>query len=109
LAARPVAVTETASTSAAADGAGLAAKRAWVAELYAWLPASGVRMVVWFDADKETDWAVFGGAGGDETVRSGRTTYRALGAYRTAVGSAAYVGSDPTDPRLLSDDRFAGR
>jgi mannan endo-1,4-beta-mannosidase len=107
--ARPVAVTETASTSAAADGAGLAAKRAWVAELYAWLPASGVRMVVWFDADKETDWAVFGGAGGDETVRSGRTTYRALGAYRTAVGSAAYVGSDPTDPRLLSDDRFAGR
>ena len=106
---KPVAVTETASTSAVADGADLAAKRAWIADLYAWLPANGVRMVVWFNIDKETDWAVFGGAGGDATIRVGRTNYRALGAYRDAVRSAAYVGSSATDPRLLTDDRFAGR
>lgn len=106
---KPLAVTETASTSATATGSALAAKGAWVADLYAWLPANGVRMVVWFDEDKETDWAVFGGSGGDETFRSGRTRYRALAAYRTAVGAPAYAGSDPADPRLISDDRFAGR
>jgi mannan endo-1,4-beta-mannosidase len=107
--AKPLAVTETASTSSTTAGPSLAEKSAWVAELYAWAPARGVRMVVWFDEDKETDWAVFGGSGGDETFRSGRTTYRALTAYRGAVASSAYVGSDPADPRLLSEDRFAGR
>ena len=104
----PLAVTETASTSATAAGADLAGKSAWVTELYAWLPANGVRMVVWFNTDKETDWAVFGGSAGDTTFRSGRTTYRALDAYRAAVQSGSYTGSSGGG-RLLTDDQFAGR
>jgi mannan endo-1,4-beta-mannosidase len=106
---KPLAVTETASTSATPSGSDLAAKRAWVTDLYAWAPANGIGMVVWFNADKETDWAVFGGAAGDETFRSGRTRYRALSAYRLAVQSPSYAGTDPADVRLLTDDRFAGR
>jgi mannan endo-1,4-beta-mannosidase len=103
--AKPVAVTETASTSA---GGGLTAKSDWVTDLYAWAPANGVRMVVWFNADKETDWAVFGGSGGDGSFRWGRTTYRTLVAYRAAAGSGPYAGSDPANPRLLTDEQFAG-
>ncbi|MGQ0521699.1 MAG: glycoside hydrolase family 26 protein [Actinomycetota bacterium] len=103
--AKPVAVTETASTS---SGGGLTAKGAWVTDLYAWAPANGVRMVVWFNTDKETDWAVFGGSGGDGTFRYGRTTYRTLAAYKAAAGSGPYAGSDPANPRLLTDAQFAG-
>lgn len=106
---KPLAVTEVASTSSTAAGADLAAKSAWITDLYGWAPANGVGMVVWFDADKETDWAVFGGSRGDESFRYGRTTYRAYAAYRTAVGGAAYVPADPSNPRLLTDDLFAGR
>ena len=106
---KPLAVSETASTSSTASGPDLAAKRAWVTDLYSWVPATGIGMVVWFNADKETDWAVFGGAAGDETFRAGRTRYRALSAYRQAVQSPSYAGTDAGNARLLSDDRFAGR
>ena len=106
---KPLSVTETASTSSTASGPSLAAKSAWVGELFDWLPGNGVRMLVWFNDDKETDWAVFGGGVGDGTFRSGRTTYRTLGAYRTGAGSASVTGADPANPRHLTDDQFAGR
>ena len=32
-----------------------------------YIRAQDVRMVAWFYEDKETDWAVFGGSGGDGT------------------------------------------
>jgi mannan endo-1,4-beta-mannosidase len=106
---KPLAVTETASTSSTTQGPSLAAKSAWATELFQWLPANGVRMVVWFNEDKETDWAVFGGSAGDGTFRSGRTTYRTLAAYRAGAASPAYAGGDPTNPRRITDDQFAGR
>ena len=106
---KPLAVTEVGSTSSTSAGADLGAKSAWVGDLYAWLPANGVRMVVWFNTDKETDWAVFGGSGGDETFRYGRTTYRGLSVYRSAVSGPAYVSpSDAAGGRLLTDAQFAG-
>lgn len=104
--AKPLAVTEVASTTAGAD---VAAKSAWITDLYSWLPANGVAMVVWFNTDKETDWAVFGGSAGDESFRFGRTTYRSYSSYRKAVRSGSYRGSDVANPRLLTDDQFAGR
>ncbi|MGH9281851.1 MAG: glycoside hydrolase family 26 protein, partial [Acidimicrobiales bacterium] len=106
---KPLAVTETASTSATSAGASLAAKSAWVSDLAAWAPANGIRMVVWFNQDKETDWAVFGGGAGDGTYRSGRSTYRTLAAYKAGASSPAFTGSDTANPRLLTDDQFAGR
>ena len=105
---KPLAVTEVASTSSTVAGADVTAKGAWISDLFSWLPGHDVGMVVWFDTDKETDWAVFGGSGGDETYRSGRTTYRAYSSYRRAVTGTAMIGSDPANPRLLTDAQFAG-
>lgn len=65
-------------------------------------------MVAWFNEDKETDWAVFGGSRGDVTFRYGRTTYRAYSAYAAAVRPPALVGPTPSNPRLLTDAEFAG-
>ena len=106
---KPLAVAEVGSTSSTVSGSDMAAKSAWVRDLYAWAPANDVRMVVYFNIDKETDWAVFGGSVGDETFRSGRTNYRAYRAYRESVAAPAYAGSDTSNPRLLTDDQFAGR
>jgi mannan endo-1,4-beta-mannosidase len=110
LTARPLAITETASTTATPGAVNVAAKSIWISQLfdYAVSPAVGARMLVWFNEDKEADWAVFGGVNGDETWRSGRTSYKAYSAYRSAVQSPALLAPDPADPRLMRDLFFSG-
>jgi len=110
LTARPLALSETASTSATPGKVDVAAKSLWITQLFAYAtaPATGARMIVWFNEDKEADWAVFGGANGDETYRSGRTSYKAYASYRAAANSPGLVSSSKADPRLLTDTFFAG-
>ena len=107
LSGRPLAITETASTSATVAGASAAAKSQWITALFDYAGAAEARMVVWFNQDKETDWAVFGGARGDGTFKSGRTSYRTYGAYRTVVNQPEVAGSSGGG-RLISDAQFAG-
>jgi beta-mannanase len=109
-AAKPLALTETASSSATPGGPNVAAKSQWISEFFAYAAsdATGARMVVWFNEDKETDWAVFGGSAGDETYRSGRTSYKAYKAFRLGVHAPALVGPSAGNPRLLGDAEFAG-
>ncbi|HEX6623762.1 MAG TPA: hypothetical protein VF064_08625 [Pyrinomonadaceae bacterium] len=52
---------------------------------------------------------MFGGARGDSTFKSGKTTYRAYAAYRAAVGFGGLIPSDPDNVRLLTDTQFAGQ
>ncbi len=107
---RPLALTETASSSTRAGGVDVAAKSAWITAFFGYVAHAAVdaRMVVWFNEDKETDWAVFGGANGDEAWRVGRRQYKAYSAYRNAVQDARLLGSDAASPRLLSDAQFRG-
>ena len=107
ISARPMALTETASTTVTASGSSLAAKSQWATDLFAYAGAAQARMVVWFNQDKETDWAVFGGAKGDSVFKFGRTSYRTYSAYRTAVLRPEAVGSSGQG-RLISDAQFAG-
>ncbi len=65
-------------------------------------------MMVWFNEDKATDWAMFGGTGGDGTFKFGRTSYITYASYKTAVG-AYTTGADTTNPRLLADAQLAGQ
>jgi mannan endo-1,4-beta-mannosidase len=108
LSGRPLALTETATTSVVASGSSLPAKSQWVTELFDYAVVVGARMVIWFNEDKETDWAVFGGAKGDTTFRYGRTTFRAFSAYRAAVSRPQALSPVPGDARLLTDAQFAG-
>ena len=66
-------------------------------------------MIIWFNEDKETDWAVFGVINGYETYRNGRTSYKAYGAYRRAAQAPGLLPSNPADTRLISDTLFRGR
>jgi hypothetical protein len=110
ISAKPLALTETASSSATPGAVNVAAKSQWITQLFAYAtaPATGARMIVWFNEDKETDWAVFGGSNGDETYRSGRTSYKAYASYRAAARAANLASTSSADPRLMSDMFFAG-
>lgn len=107
---KPLALTETASSSATPGGPDVAAKSRWITDFFAYATsaAADARMVVWFNEDKETDWAVFGGSNGDQTYRSGRASYKAYAAYRAAAQASTLLPSTAGDPRLLDDARFAG-
>jgi hypothetical protein len=48
-----------------ASGPDVGAKSQWIADAHAYVLAGDIRMVVWFNEDKETDWMVFGGSSGD--------------------------------------------
>jgi mannan endo-1,4-beta-mannosidase len=109
ISAKPLAITEVGSTTATASGVSVPAKSQWIADFFTYVAARDVRLVAWFDEDKETDWAVFGGARGDGTFRYLRTTYTTYASYRTAVGSASLVPSSTSNPRLLTDAQFAGQ
>ncbi len=106
---KPVAITELASSTALGGGMSVAAKAQWITDVYAYVQANGVRMVAWFNADKETDWAMFGGSNGSGVYKAGSTTYKIYAAYKSAVGSKSVVGAYLSNARLLTDAQFAGQ
>lgn len=110
LTAKPLALTETASSSSMPGRVDVAAKSLWITQLFAYATASttGARMIIWFNEDKEADWAVFGGSNGDETYRSGRTSYKAYASYRAAAKKPGLLSTSTAEPRLLTDTLFGG-
>lgn len=103
----PVAITEAASSSDTTAGTDVSLKSQWIGAFYGYALSQGIGMICWFNEDKETDWAVFGGSNGDGTFKFGRTAYRTYSAYKAAVDQAALVPSDPSNARLLTDAQFA--
>ena len=101
---RPVSVNEAGAASATSGG-----KSAYITRYFEWLRDNDIRMALWFNVDKERDWAVFGGALGDEVFRSGTSVFTAWKAYRQGVSNNRIVGSDRSNPRLLTDAQFLGR
>jgi hypothetical protein len=63
---KPLAITEYATTTSGASGRSLEDKSRWITDVHRYFLARDVRLVSWFNQDKETDWAVFGGDAGDD-------------------------------------------
>jgi len=105
---KPLALTEFASTSATVAGVSVSAKSAWITDVFNYAALNQIKMLCWFNTDKETDWAVFGGANGDGQFKFGRTTYRTYAAYKAGVGASSVIASNPANLRLITDAQFAG-
>jgi subtilisin family serine protease/beta-mannanase len=89
---KPVCVAEFASSSKVSFGHDPQRKDAWIRDALAYFENQGIDMWCWFNEDKETDWAVFNGVRGTETVAHNGTQVNAYSAYRETVdayGSAA--------------------
>ncbi|WP_157991625.1 glycoside hydrolase family 26 protein [Caldimonas tepidiphila] len=108
---KPLAITEVGSTSAhETSSANIVAKSGWLNQFFDYVAANDVRMILWFNEDKETDWAVFGGVNGDGIHKAGRTTYKTYSAYKDRLIKGKFVsaGTAASNPGLLTDDQFHG-
>ncbi len=54
---------------------------------------------------KTNDWAIFGGAYGDVVWNN----FNAYSAYRNCLQSNEWIETNITNPRLITDEQFAGR
>ncbi|MFC7097905.1 glycoside hydrolase family 26 protein [Halobaculum marinum] len=87
--ARPLCVPEFGCGSERATGPDPDAKSAWLADAFATFVDRDVRLAGYFGTDKETDWAVFGGERGANTIRVDGRSYRTYPGFRR--GYRAFV------------------
>jgi hypothetical protein len=107
---KPLAITEVGSTTDI--GTHVVEKADWITTFFNQaVNNNDVKMVVWFNEDKENDWAVFGGANSDNATlfSYGTASYKTYDAYRNAVATSHFVSSDRMNPRLLTNAQFKGR
>ena len=105
---RPIALTEFATTAATSTGINTSAKSEWIASVLNYVITQNIKMVVWFNEAKETDWKAFGGFNGDSYFDYSGKRYNAFSTYKTGVNSSSFVPPDTANPRLLTDAQFAG-
>jgi len=84
---KPIAVAEWGSTSVTGNSSGydIPAKVQWISQAFEYFSESGVSMISYFNIDKETDWAVFGGENGDETFQYNGESYNGYSTYQQGV------------------------
>lgn len=86
----------------------MGAKAAWITDAYTFIQRHDVRMACWFNIDKETDWAVFGGNRGTSRYETGGAEYWTYGAYRAAVTQPWVVGGGDDEAPGASMATFTG-
>jgi mannan endo-1,4-beta-mannosidase len=97
-------------------GATPAQKGAWIAEYFQYVADAGIKMTLWFNVDKEADWAVFSKddpadpmSRGDCTYADSGTTFNTYCEYAAGVQSRYFLTADPDNPRVLTDSQFLAR
>ena len=106
----PIAITEFGTSSETESGDHDAErKNEWIIDAFDYLHEEDIRMALWFNLVKETDWSVFGGEYGLESVNAGEEEFLAYPAYRDAVTEDAVLGSHPNYELPVTEDEFAGR
>jgi len=111
LAKKPVAILETSSTSQASKSKKSAAKKEkWIADAMKYFKARKLRMVLWFNEMKETDWQLFGpGASGSKKISVAGRSYRYYAQFIKALRGKYWIGGSLANPRRVSDKAFRGR
>ncbi|CAF1136851.1 unnamed protein product [Rotaria sp. Silwood1] len=79
-------------------------KNDWLNEFCAYMNNTQIQMAPYFNTDKETDWAIFGGMNGNTMW----TNFSAYTAYKDCLQSNDWVLPDSTNQRIITDEQFAG-
>lgn len=106
---KPLTITEVASTTARGAGTDITAKTQWLTDTFNYAIAQNINMIIYFNEDKETDWAVFGGTRGDSSFTYNSQIYITHTGYSNSVGTSDFVAPNIADPRLITDTQFAGQ
>lgn len=89
---RPVCIPEFATTSMTVTGPDSGPKNAWLREAFTYFREQDIVLAAYFDIEKETDWQVFGGSHGANTIRIEGTRYQTYPGFRRGVRE--YRGTD---------------
>jgi len=83
----PIAVAEWGTTSVynTSGGYDISAKEDWLSEAFQYFGEQQVGLISYFNIDKETDWAVFGGQNGDENFEYNGESYNGYYNYQQGV------------------------
>ncbi len=106
---KPLTITEVASTTATEAGTDITAKSQWLTDTFNYAIAQNINMIIYFNEDKETDWAIFGGTRGDSSFTYNSQIYITHTGYSNSVGASNFVAPNSADPRLITDAQFAGQ
>jgi hypothetical protein len=99
---KPLCVPEVGCSSLTATGHDPTRKAAWIHEAFDYFDGRA-GFCCWFNEDKETDWAVFGGERGTDSAAAGGDIHACYRAYRETMAER-----EPTAPPI-DDAAFRGR
>lgn len=105
---KPVTVSEYGCSAAVDGGVDVEKKAAWIRDVFSYFQRRNIRMGLWFNYEKETDWTVFDGSNGTETVSYSGQRYNAYREYRESVNADWVLPAYPNHPRRLTDAEFRG-
>ena len=98
---KPISINEVATTTAGSD---TTSKNLWIKQMFEYTATNNIKMLSWFNEDKETDWGIYGGSGGDE-INQG---YKAYSQYRIETAKSNVIGSNPANTKHITDLQFIG-
>lgn len=79
-------------------------KNNWLNDFCTYINTTQIQMAIYFNIDKETDWAIFGSMNGN-MMWNNFSTYTA---YKNCLQSNDWVVPDLNNPRIITDEQFAG-
>lgn len=82
---RPISVPEFGCTTATLEGPDPERKGAWLYDAFSYFADQDVVLAAYFDIEKETDWQVFGGSRGANTIRIDGTRYQTCPRFRRGI------------------------
>ncbi len=99
---KPISINEVSSTT---NSKAVADKNLWITSMFDYAYANNIKMINWFNEDKETDWAIFGGGAGDTTFEG----YKAYSAYANAIKDSRVIATNAKlHPKILTQGQFSG-
>ena len=102
---KPLCISEHGTTSIhTGNTSDIASKNNWLNEFCIYMNISQIQMAPYFNIDKETDWAIFGGMNGNTMWNN----FSAYTAYKDCFQSNDWIVPNTTNQRLITDEQFAG-
>ena len=104
---KPICINEYGTTSFRTGNiSDIQSKLDWLKQFCDYMNNNQIKMASYFNTDKETDWAIFGGIHGDILWHN----YSAYTAYKDCLQqSNDWITPNYTNPRLITDEQFAGQ
>jgi hypothetical protein len=103
---KPISINEYGTTSMHGQNtSNVQLKTEWLNQFCDYMNNNPIKMASYFNVNKRTDWAIFGGIDGDTIWNS----IHVYSAYKNCLETDTWIQPNITNQRLITDDQFAGK